>query len=39
MEKKRTAGGIPFSQGEIDALHELAERSGIKTRLEEAKKI
>ena len=33
-ETKRQAQGIPFSQSEIDAIHELARLSSIHIRLE-----
>ncbi|KAH8879518.1 Malate/L-lactate dehydrogenase [Thozetella sp. PMI_491] len=38
MEKKRAVEGIPFSQGEIDTLHDLAQRSGTGARLEKTEK-
>lgn len=34
MQEKRKAKGIPFAQTEVDALHDLAQRSGVDVRLE-----
>ena len=34
IEKERRERGLPFSQGEIDSLHELAEESGVNARLQ-----
>ena len=34
VEKKRRVEGIPYTTGEIDSLHALAEKAGVKTRLE-----
>jgi LDH2 family malate/lactate/ureidoglycolate dehydrogenase len=33
MEKKRRAEGIPYTQGEVDALHELARQVGSEAKL------
>ena len=38
MEERRRAEGIPFARTEIDTMHELARKSGVGQRLEEAGK-
>ncbi|CAL5875054.1 uncharacterized protein PFLUO_LOCUS9358 [Penicillium psychrofluorescens] len=37
MEGKRRAEGIPYSRGEVDALHALATQAGVDFKLEEMK--
>lgn len=34
VEEKRRVEGIPYTRGEIDSLHALAEQAGVKTKLE-----